>query len=54
MAAIEIMRLKHIIILQNKVDLIKDDAAEKQHQQILEFVKGAYWPSRRPAPPRAP
>jgi len=38
------MRLKHIIILQNKVDLIKDDAAEKQHQQILEFVKGTHLP----------
>ena len=36
------MRLKHIIILQNKVDLIKDGAADEQFQQIQAFVKGAH------------
>lgn len=40
LAAIEIMRLKHIIILQNKIDLIKESVAEEQHQQIQNFVKG--------------
>eukprot|EP01111_Echinosteliopsis_oligospora_P007110 TRINITY_DN2173_c0_g1_i2.p1 TRINITY_DN2173_c0_g1~~TRINITY_DN2173_c0_g1_i2.p1 ORF type:complete len:441 (+),score=123.32 TRINITY_DN2173_c0_g1_i2:84-1406(+) len=40
LAAIEIMRLKHIIILQNKIDLIKDTAAADQYQQILKFIKG--------------
>ncbi|RKO89375.1 P-loop containing nucleoside triphosphate hydrolase protein [Blyttiomyces helicus] len=40
LAAIEIMNLKHIIILQNKVDLIKESAAEEHYQSILEFVKG--------------
>jgi len=40
LAAIEIMKLKHIIILQNKIDLIKDSAAAEQYQQILKFVKG--------------
>ncbi|KAF1775770.1 P-loop containing nucleoside triphosphate hydrolase [Phytophthora cactorum] len=34
LAAIEIMRLQNIIILQNKVDLIKEDAAVAQHEQI--------------------
>ncbi len=40
LAAIEIMKLKHIIILQNKIDLIKQTAAEAQYQQILAFVHG--------------
>lgn len=40
LAAIEIMKLKHIIILQNKIDLIKDTAAAEQYQQILKFIKG--------------
>ncbi|ORZ30201.1 initiation factor eIF2 gamma, C terminal-domain-containing protein [Catenaria anguillulae PL171] len=40
LAAIEIMKLKHILILQNKVDLIKETQAKEQYQQILNFVKG--------------
>ncbi|KAI9097364.1 initiation factor eIF2 gamma, C terminal-domain-containing protein [Phlyctochytrium arcticum] len=40
LAAIEIMKLQHIIILQNKVDLIKESAAEEHHESILKFVKG--------------
>jgi translation initiation factor 2 gamma subunit (eIF-2gamma) len=28
------MRLQNIIILQNKVDLVKQDVAEKQFEQI--------------------
>ncbi|KAI9225406.1 MAG: P-loop containing nucleoside triphosphate hydrolase protein [Piptocephalis tieghemiana] len=40
LAAIEIMKLKHIIILQNKVDLIKEAAAQEQYQSILSFVRG--------------
>lgn len=40
LAAIEIMKLKNIIILQNKIDLIKDTAANEQYQQILKFIKG--------------
>merc|ERR1712203_669695 len=40
LAAVEIMQLKHIIILQNKVELIKAEAAEKQHQDIRAFVDG--------------
>lgn len=41
LAAVEIMKLKHIIILQNKIDLVKRAAAIEQQQQIQEFVKGA-------------
>ena len=40
LAAIEIMKLKHIIILQNKIDLIKQTQAEQQYQQIVAFVQG--------------
>ena len=40
LAAIEIMKLKHILILQNKIDLIKEEAAKEQHEQILKFIEG--------------
>ncbi|KAJ3209885.1 hypothetical protein HDU83_004220 [Entophlyctis luteolus] len=40
LAAIQIMKLKNILILQNKVDLIKESAALEQHEQILRFIKG--------------
>jgi len=40
LAAIEIMKLKHMIILQNKIDLVKESQAKEQYDQILKFVKG--------------
>lgn len=40
LAAIEIMKLKHILILQNKIDLVKEGQAKEQHEQITMFVKG--------------
>jgi len=40
LAAIEIMKLKHIIILQNKIDLVKESQAQEQYDQILKFVAG--------------
>eukprot|EP01038_Epipyxis_sp_PR26KG_P010398 gene10398-13966_t len=40
LAAVEIMRLQNIIILQNKVDLVKPAQAEEQHEQIKNFVAG--------------
>jgi translation initiation factor 2 subunit 3 len=40
LAAVEIMRLQHILILQNKVDLVKPDAATAQQEQIRKFVAG--------------
>lgn len=40
LAAVEIMKLQHIIILQNKIDLVKDNRCFEQHQEIVKFVKG--------------
>lgn len=40
LAAIEIMKLKHIIILQNKIDLVKESQAMEQYDQIVKFVQG--------------
>ncbi|CAJ0926039.1 unnamed protein product [Ranitomeya imitator] len=40
LAAIEIMKLKHILILQNKIDLVKESQAKEQYEQILAFVQG--------------
>ncbi|CDW97373.1 hypothetical protein, partial [Sporisorium scitamineum] len=40
LAAVEIMKLQHIIILQNKVDLVREQAAEEHWKSIINFVKG--------------
>ncbi|KAJ7088134.1 elongation factor Tu GTP binding domain-containing protein [Mycena epipterygia] len=40
LAAVEIMKLENIIILQNKVDLIKDAQALEHQKSITAFVKG--------------
>eukprot|EP00246_Nothoceros_aenigmaticus_P011855 TRINITY_DN3395_c0_g1_i1.p1 TRINITY_DN3395_c0_g1~~TRINITY_DN3395_c0_g1_i1.p1 ORF type:complete len:464 (+),score=101.95 TRINITY_DN3395_c0_g1_i1:82-1473(+) len=40
LAAVEIMRLKHIIILQNKIDLIQENVAINQHETIQKFIQG--------------
>ncbi|KAF7326684.1 Translation initiation factor eIF2 gamma subunit [Mycena venus] len=40
LAAVEIMKLEHIIILQNKVDLIKEAQALEHQKSIAAFVKG--------------
>ena len=40
LAAVEIMRLKHIIILQNKIDLVQESAAANQQEAILKFIQG--------------
>lgn len=37
LAAVEIMKLKHILILQNKIDLVKETQAKEQYEQILAF-----------------
>ena len=39
LAAVEIMQLKHIIILQNKIDLIDETKATTQHDQIQSFIQ---------------
>lgn len=40
LAAIEIMKLDKIIILQNKVDLMREDGALQHYQSILKFIRG--------------
>eukprot|EP01051_Picozoa_sp_SAG22_P006625 SAG22_NODE_439_length_10489_cov_7.745813_3_plen_530_part_00 len=40
LAAVEIMKLKNIIILQNKIDLIKEQVASEQYEAIQNFIKG--------------
>ncbi|KAJ5787164.1 Translation elongation factor EF1A/initiation factor IF2gamma C-terminal [Penicillium paradoxum] len=40
LAAIEIMKLNNIIILQNKVDLMRSDNALEHYQSILKFIRG--------------
>lgn len=42
LAAVEIMRLQHIIILQNKVDLIQENVAINQHEAIQKFIQVIY------------
>ena len=34
------MKLRHIIILQNKIDLVKEDQAKQQMQDIKRFIEG--------------
>jgi len=40
LAAVEIMKLEHILILQNKIDLVDEAAATSQHETIRKFVQG--------------
>ncbi|KAG9155585.1 hypothetical protein Leryth_021196 [Lithospermum erythrorhizon] len=40
LAAVEIMRLQHVIILQNKVDLVQENVAINQHEAIQKFIQG--------------
>lgn len=40
LAAIEIMKLDKIIILQNKVDLMREEGANTHYQSILKFIRG--------------
>ena len=42
LAAVEIMKLENIIILQNKVDLIKEPQALEHQKSIAAFVKGVH------------
>ncbi|KAJ1535126.1 hypothetical protein HK096_003007 [Nowakowskiella sp. JEL0078] len=39
LAAVEIMKLQHILIIQNKIDLIKDSAANEHYESIQKFIK---------------
>lgn len=42
LAAVEIMKLENVIILQNKVDLVKEGQAVEHQRSIEAFVKGMY------------
>ena len=42
LAAVEIMKLKNIIILQNKIDLVKPTEAAAQYEEIRTFVQGLF------------
>merc|ERR1712194_18894 len=41
LAAAEIMQLEHLMVLQNKVELVKPDGARNQHKEIKNFVQGS-------------
>jgi len=41
LAALNIMGIKNIIIVQNKVDLVDDKKAKESHDDIKKFVKGS-------------
>ncbi|CAG0923094.1 unnamed protein product [Notodromas monacha] len=38
------MKLKHIVILQNKIDLVKRSQGKEQFQQIMKFIEGTVAP----------
>eukprot|EP00808_Paulinella_micropora_P025807 g45038.t1 len=40
LAAVEIMKLRHILILQNKIDLVKEKEAAQQYDEIVQFIRG--------------
>jgi len=40
LAAVEIMKLQNILILQNKIDLVKEKEAASQYEEILNFIRG--------------
>lgn len=40
LAAVEIMKLKNILILQNKIDLVKEAEAAAQYDEIRGFIQG--------------
>ena len=39
LAAIEIMKLKHILILQNKIDLCRESQLRDQYEAINRFIQ---------------
>ncbi|MCL4328207.1 MAG: translation initiation factor IF-2 subunit gamma [Candidatus Thermoplasmatota archaeon] len=39
--ALEIMGIRHIIVVQNKIDLVTREGAQKNYQQIKDFLKGS-------------
>lgn len=42
LAAVEIMKLRNILILQNKVDLVRESEALQQQKDIAKFIEGMF------------
>ncbi len=40
LAAIEIMGIKNIVIVQNKIDVVSEERARENYREIIDFVKG--------------
>lgn len=40
LAAIEIMGIKNIVIVQNKIDVVSEERARENYHEIIDFVKG--------------
>ena len=40
LAAIEIMGIKNIVIVQNKIDVVSEERARENYREIINFVKG--------------
>ncbi len=40
LTALEIVGIQNIIVLQNKIDLVSDEQAQKNYKEIKEFLKG--------------
>ena len=38
--ALQIIGIKNIVIIQNKIDLVSEEEAIKNHKEIKEFLKG--------------
>jgi translation initiation factor 2 subunit 3 len=41
--ALQIIGVKNIVVVQNKIDLVKEEAALKNYEQIKEFLKGTQY-----------
>eukprot|EP01128_Nolandella_sp_AFSM9_P000233 TRINITY_DN10405_c0_g1_i1.p1 TRINITY_DN10405_c0_g1~~TRINITY_DN10405_c0_g1_i1.p1 ORF type:complete len:491 (+),score=121.70 TRINITY_DN10405_c0_g1_i1:78-1475(+) len=40
LAAVDIMKLSHLICVQNKIDLVKESSSAEQYKEIVNFVRG--------------
>lgn len=41
--ALEIIKVKNLIVLQNKIDLVSEERAKKNYEQIKKFLKGTIY-----------
>ena len=41
LAAVEIMKLTQLLILQNKIDLVREAQGREQYKDIVKFIEGA-------------